>query len=162
MNAYNKLFARLDTKTRQPILEKVRNSHSARQHILLVDDDTLFCKVTSDALSEAGFEVSIVSDGNCALSLISSQPGKFDLIILDRMMPELSGIEVLGKLSAQKLKSNIPVIMLTSYAGKSQIEIASQYGVTETIFKTIGNADLINVVNRTLKNKEINFSLIVD
>jgi CheY-like chemotaxis protein len=154
MNAYKKLFSRLEPKSGHSILDQHPNLNPRRRHILLIDDDKLFCKVASDALMEAGYKVSAVSNGNTALDLLTTHPDKYNLILLDRMMPELSGLEVLGKLSSQPFYNNIPIIMLTGHAGKSHLEMASQYGVAETVFKPIGSADLINTVNRTLKNKE--------
>lgn len=124
------------------------------KHILIVDDDVIFSQITQDALTEAGYRVSVVSNGNTALTVLINHPEDYDLIILDRMMPELSGLDILGRLSALPNTHDIPVIMLTSHAGKSHLELAARYGVAETLFKPIQTQDLLRTIQKTFKKKD--------
>jgi two-component system response regulator RegX3 len=78
-------------------------------HILIVEDETSFSEALSFLLSKEGFEVSIAETGRTALEIFKVHT--FDLILLDLMIPEISGIEVCRAIRAT---SQVPIIMLTA------------------------------------------------
>jgi len=80
-------------------------------HILVIDDDIELCELLGDYLKPEGFEVTSVYDGEQGLRLAISEAGKYDLIVLDVMLPGMSGFEVLQHLRSQ---SDTPVLMLTA------------------------------------------------
>ncbi|MGA2025790.1 MAG: response regulator transcription factor [Syntrophobacteraceae bacterium] len=80
-------------------------------HILVIDDDTELCELLSQYLKPEGFEITSVYDGEQGLRLAISEAGKYDLIVLDVMLPGMSGFEVLQHLRHQ---SDTPVLMLTA------------------------------------------------
>ena len=80
-------------------------------HILVIDDDTELCELLTDYLKPEGFEITSVYDGEQGLRLAVSGAGKFDLIVLDVMLPGMSGFDVLQSLRHQ---SDTPVLMLTA------------------------------------------------
>lgn len=84
-------------------------TNSSTQRILLVDDDVTLCELLSTYLSSEGFSVQCVYDGNAALTVLK-QANEIDAVVLDIMMPGISGLDVL-----QQLRPAIetPVIMLT-------------------------------------------------
>jgi len=77
--------------------------------LLVVDDDADLCSLLQDYLGRAGFTVAAVHDGRSGLETLRS--GTFDLVILDVMLPGISGLETLRLL---RTESNIPVLMLTA------------------------------------------------
>src|ERR1700753_3702763 len=77
--------------------------------ILLADDDEELCQLLSDFLEREGFGVEMANDGETALRRIES--GDYDAVILDVMLPQRTGIEVLREL---RRDSHIPVLMLTA------------------------------------------------
>ncbi len=77
--------------------------------ILLIDDDVELCELVSEYLGSEGFSIEMAYNGASGLSL--AQEGHFDLIILDVMLPGLTGFEVLRKL---RETSSVPVLMLTA------------------------------------------------
>ena len=79
------------------------------KRILLVDDEPLIVKGLKFALESDGYETDSAGDGEQALEKI--QNGNFDLILLDVMLPKMSGIEVC---QAVREKSDVPIIMLTA------------------------------------------------
>lgn len=79
--------------------------------ILLVDDDTMIRELFQKLLLDAGFTVDTAADGKEALDKISA--GKFDLILLDIMMPKIDGIGVLDTLNLSK-KIHPPIIFMTN------------------------------------------------
>jgi DNA-binding response OmpR family regulator len=80
-----------------------------RPHILLVDDDLDFCQMLSDYLNTEGMSVQAVHDGESGC--LSALNEEFDLVLLDVMLPSLSGMEVLRQI---RRAGNLPVLMLTA------------------------------------------------
>ena len=77
--------------------------------ILLVDDDEELCELVADYLSVEGFSVESVHDGASGAEKILS--GKFDLAVLDVMLPKMNGFDALRKV---REKSDVPVLILTA------------------------------------------------
>src|SRR5258706_12523430 len=80
--------------------------------ILVADDDLSALKMTTLILQRQGYEVVVARDGAEALELIAASPP--DLIILDVMMPRISGYEVCQRLRADPTTADIPIIMFTA------------------------------------------------
>ena len=81
-------------------------------HILIIEDDVQFARVLSLHLTHAGFTVDACNDGSSGL--IAATQGDYELILLDRMLPELDGEQVLRRLRGQNITT--PVLMITAMA----------------------------------------------
>jgi len=107
---------------------------SARKKILLVEDDEALAGVYRSRLEIEGFDVKEVHDGEYALSeAISFRP---DLILLDAMMPRVSGFDVLDILKNTPETMNIKIIMLTALNQPKDKENAEALGVDEYLVKS--------------------------
>ena len=84
---------------------------AAKKKILIVDDDETLCLFLKAILSNAGFETEVACNGEEAFRAVSSH--QVDLLILDWMMPIVSGFEVLRRLQSGA-KKDIPVIVITA------------------------------------------------
>lgn len=105
-----------------------------KKKILLVEDDTALAAVYRSRLELEGFEISEVNNGEDALSAaISFKP---DLILLDAMMPKISGFDVLDILRNTPETTNIRVIMLTALSQPKDKERAEQLGVDDYLVKS--------------------------
>ncbi len=105
-----------------------------KKKILLVEDDVALASVYKARLELEGFEVGGVSNGEDALSeAIKFKP---DLILLDAMMPKISGFDVLDILRNTPETSNIRIIMLTALSQPKDKERAEQLGVDEYLVKS--------------------------
>jgi CheY-like chemotaxis protein len=122
-------------------------------HILMVDDDPIILKVLTHFLSEEGYETTAVESGKEALMLLETHPDRFSAIILDRMMPEFSGMDVLHKIYLLPVVKDIPVIMLTSHAEREDVGAAVIAGVFDFLFKPIDKELLLLVIKRALREK---------
>ena len=86
---------------------------STFQHILIVEDDVFISELYIRALKKNGYDVTLAPDGTSGLE--SGKSGKFDLMLLDIMIPEMTGVEVLQALRAQKdLVPNMKIIITTN------------------------------------------------
>ena len=92
--------------------------------VLLVDDSTFLRMASERALSKAGFDVSTAADGEEALQgAIAKLP---DIILLDLLLPKISGPDVLKALKGNPVTMHIPVIVLTSLSQKNEDKLLSE------------------------------------
>ena len=92
--------------------------------VLLVDDSKFLRMTNERALSKAGFEVSTAADGEEALQVVNDKLP--DIILLDMMLPKISGPDVLKALKANPATMDIPVIVLTSLSQKNEEKLLSE------------------------------------
>jgi len=96
----------------------------SKSKVLLVDDSKFLRRANECALVKAGFEVSTAADGEEALRVANDQLP--DIILLDMMLPKISGPEVLRALKANPATMDIPVIVLTSLSQRNEEKLLSE------------------------------------
>ncbi|MEO5948842.1 MAG: response regulator [Candidatus Saccharimonas sp.] len=107
---------------------------STKKKILLVEDDTALATVYRSRLELEGFEIKEVHNGEDALSAaVSFRP---DLVLLDAMMPKISGFDVLDIIRNTPETANMRVIMLTALSQPKDKERAEQLGVDDYLVKS--------------------------
>lgn len=116
--------------------------------ILLVDDEPDIVEFLKYNLEAEKFEVLTGHSGNDAIQLIKEKP---DLIILDIMMPGMSGFEVCSKIRSEKNMVNIPIIFLTAKAGEADEIKGLELGASDYIKKPISPKKLIARVKANLR-----------
>jgi CheY-like chemotaxis protein len=97
---------------------------AAKSNILLVEDSKFFRKTNELALSRAGYHVSTAADGEEALRVANNTLP--DIILLDMLLPKLSGPEVLKALKQNPATMDIPVIVLSSLSQKNEQKLLSE------------------------------------
>ena len=88
----------------------------SKKKVLLVDDDPDFVDAVKSVVENGGYDVEVAYDGKEALEKVAQS--KFDVIILDVMMPVMNGHEACQKLKADPATQDIPVILLTAVASR--------------------------------------------
>ncbi len=101
--------------------------------ILLVDDDKQLAIIFQSALTAAGYQVRVVNDGTSGIAAAKEQ--KFDLILLDEMMPDMSGNDVLKVLKSDDQVKTVPIAMLTNFGSNDLIKDALDSGAADYILK---------------------------
>jgi DNA-binding response OmpR family regulator len=107
---------------------------NSKKRILLVEDDQALAKVYVSRLELEGFDVRHVSNGEVALS--TALEFKPDLIVLDAMMPQISGFDVLDILRNTAETMNVRVIMLTALSQAKDKEMAEKLGADDYLVKS--------------------------
>jgi CheY-like chemotaxis protein len=124
-----------------------------KSRILIADDNQPNCELLEAYLSDVACEVQFASDGKETLSKVQSfQP---DLILLDVMMPKLSGFEVCRKLKDDPATSRIMILMVTALNELGDIERAVQAGTDDFLSKPVNKLELLKRVENMLKLKDI-------
>jgi CheY-like chemotaxis protein len=117
--------------------------------ILIVDDEPDMRTVLFHTLREAGYEVAEASDGDEALRKIKRT--RYDLVVLDIMMPGMSGYEVLEKIKAMPSRVDTRVVIVTAKHDPEGVKREVASGATDHIAKPFLPSELEAVVRRALK-----------
>ena len=120
------------------------------EKILTVDDEPRFTKLIEANLSAEGYEVLITNDGRSALEIVANQAP--NLVLLDVMMPELNGFEVLSRI---REFSNVPVIMLTAKGEEGDRVEGLNRGADDYVVKPFSANELLARVNAVLRRAKI-------
>lgn len=102
----------------------------------IAEDDPLMIRLYERAFKLAGHEVVIAKDGDEALIAIAGMSEKPAVIILDVMMPKVSGFDVLQRLKQDEATKNIPVVMLTNLAGEEDKQKGLSLGAVDYMIKS--------------------------
>ncbi len=102
--------------------------------ILLIEDDLSLSKMYSLKLAKSGFEALTALSGNEALLVLKEQ--RPDLILLDIMLPDISGLEVLKEIKSENSLKNIPVIVLTALPEVIALRKALDLGADSYLIKS--------------------------
>src|SRR5262249_52165899 len=124
------------------------NGHGER--ILLVDDDPGVRDVVAFTLRREGYEVDEERDGTSALE--SGRTGRYSLVVLDVMLPGLSGVEVCRALRAE---SDVPILMLTARDAESDRVLGLELGADDYVTKPFSSAELLSRVRAILRRREL-------
>lgn len=121
--------------------------------ILVVEDDFGARTIVKTILGQKGYEVSEAANGNEALEILKTQ--SFDLIILDLMMPGISGYDVVVHLKQKPETQNIPIIMLTAKSESNDVLRGyKEFGCDYYITKPFTSAQLLQGVDLVLTSDE--------
>jgi len=117
--------------------------------VLLADDEPDILEPLSYALRSAGFEVDCATDGEAALD--AALHGDYDVIVLDVVMPKLSGTDVCRRLRA---RSAVPIVMLTARDGEVDRVIGLELGADDYVTKPFSTAELVSRLRAILRRRE--------
>lgn len=118
--------------------------------ILIVEDNPVNAKLLTVYLETSGFEVLHAEDGHTGLEKAAATPD-LNAILLDRIMPDMDGIEVLKTLKRNEHSWKIPVIMLTAAMSAQQIEEATLFGAFTCLPKPYDKDKIIATLNEAIR-----------
>ena len=121
--------------------------------ILIADDNPANCELLEAYLSELNCEIEIAEDGQVALDRVASF--KPDLILLDVMMPKLSGFEVCQKIKSDSDLKKIMILMVTALNELGDIERAVEAGTNDFLSKPVNRITLLKRVENMLALKDV-------
>ena len=121
--------------------------------VLAVDDVPLNLILVEKILQRYNFKVKKANGGQEALDMIAAE--KPSLVLLDLMMPNVDGFDVLAALSKSEETSNIPSVILSALNSESDIEKALSNGAKDFVTKPILMDKLLNCILRTLGEEEL-------
>lgn len=116
-----------------------------KKHILIIEDDTFLVKTYQLMLEREGFIISVATDGKVAMAMLLKPPA--DLVLLDLMLPQVSGFEVLSAIQKDAKWKRVPIIILTNLGQAEDIDRGRELGVAKYIIKAHAKiADIVKEV----------------
>ncbi len=125
--------------------------------ILIADDNIVNVELLDAYLSEYDYAIETAADGAETLEKVASFSP--DLILLDIMMPKLSGFEVCEKLKANPKTKNIMILMVTALSEQGDIERGVRAGCDDYVSKPVNKFELIKRVENMLKLRSVSNEL---
>ena len=117
--------------------------------ILLIDDDEALTTIFTAALTKEGYEVLVSNTGQEGINNAKTKAP--DLILLDQVLPDFSGNDILKQLKAESITQNIPIIILSNFSQEELVKEAIDAGASDYVFKyQIEPKDVIEKIKATL------------
>ena len=123
------------------------------RHILVIDDNPINCELIRDMIASSGYRVSIAVSGREGLAVI--QQDRPHLILLDLMMPEMSGEDVLRKIQQTPLMKDIPVILMTARASQEDRLRGLALGADDYLAKPVMQEEILLRIKNTFSRMDL-------
>lgn len=117
-----------------------------RHHVLVVEDEESFVEALQIGLTREGFDVTVARDGQQALELFDANPP--DLVLLDVMLPKMSGIDVCRQL---RQRSQLPIIMVTAKSSEIDTVVGLEVGADDYVTKPYRLRELVARMRAALR-----------
>jgi signal transduction histidine kinase/class 3 adenylate cyclase len=148
------------TKVPEKVLSPIVNgnvlTHDHEMEVLVVDDEPVNRQVLENHLSLAGYKVTQASSGQEALEIVQAKSGRFDMILLDIMMPRMSGYEVCNELRIKYLPSELPIVLLTAKNQVNDLVEGFNVGANDYLTKPFAKDELLSRIKTHLNLHRIN------
>ncbi len=130
--------------------QPAQQPQTPKARILLIEDDTFLVNIYKDKFALEGFDILIAEDGEVGLKMATEK--NVSLVILDLMIPKISGVELLERLRETQKGNKLPVIVLTNLTEKASEQKVKQLGVSEFLIKAnLTPGQLVDRVKKTLE-----------
>ncbi|MCL4366569.1 response regulator [Patescibacteria group bacterium] len=104
------------------------------KNIVIIEDETFIADIYAREFTKAGFQVKVANDGPSGLKLLTEE--RFDILLLDIMLPGMHGLEVLRQWRIKNPSSNMPVLLLTNLGQDEVIKEAFNLGAQGYLIKS--------------------------
>ncbi len=124
---------------------------STQKTVMIIEDETDAAELFGEMMRVNGFRVIKMFSSTPALAIIAQE--KPDVILLDIMMPDISGLEVLRYMRREPELAQIPVIVVSAKSMPNDIKVGFEAGASMYLTKPVGFQDLKNAVEKVLNNQ---------
>ncbi len=136
-------------QTARPVAETARDLPRGNgEVVMIVDDERSLVMFAEETLADLGYEPTGFDSSVAALQAFSAEPHRFDLVLTDETMPDLSGTELAREI--RRLRSDIPIILMSGYSGARLTERAHAAGVSDVLRKPLVSRDIAEPLSRAL------------
>ncbi len=118
------------------------------EHILFIDDEKIIAYMGKSMLENLGYRVTIRTSSLEALAAFQDQSEKFDLVITDQTMPDMTGSDLARRML--QIRPEIPIILCTGYSSQITEEMALSYGIKGFAMKPLARKDIATLIRKIL------------
>ncbi|MDH5433306.1 MAG: response regulator [Gammaproteobacteria bacterium] len=122
-------------------------------HILIVDDEPLNVEIIQEILEDKNFQLSFAENGEQAIQLLEAKPDSIDVVLLDRMMPKMGGMEVLKRIKQHPVLRYCPVIFQTAKSSSEEIAEGLNAGAHYYLTKPFNEDVLMSVIGTAIRDR---------
>jgi two-component system, cell cycle sensor histidine kinase and response regulator CckA len=119
-----------------------------KEYLLFVDDEEALVELGEDILAELGYEVTSRMNGRKALSLLKEDSSRFDLVITDQTMPDMTGIELAKEILS--IRPDMPIIMCTGFSHLVDADKAKAAGIKGFAMKPLTKRETARTIRQVL------------
>jgi len=124
-----------------------------KEKILVIDDSSTNVVLLNAVLLQYGYEVITAFSAKEAFRILEKESP--DLILLDLLMPEISGFDFLGEIKKKKKLKNIPVVIVSAVGSKENVSLTQELGAVSFINKPVNIEELLNTVSGLLRGQDV-------
>lgn len=147
-STFKVFFPKADAITEKINMKKQIQHYSGSEHLLIVDDEQSIINIMERSIKSMGYSIDATTSSKKALQLFRNDPSRYDLIITDQTMPELTGEALCNKIL--QTRPDIPIIMCTGYSTKIDKEAARELGVTRFLMKPVSKVELARAIRESI------------
>ena len=129
-------------------IDQSKTIQGGTEKILLVDDEVIIARTEQQLLERLGYQVTIRTGSVDALEAFKANPDRFDLVVTDMNMPNLTGIQLAGEI--KKIRPEIPIILCTGYSYQVDEEKSKALGIQGFIMKPVMTQEIAGVIRKVL------------
>jgi CheY-like chemotaxis protein len=118
--------------------------------VMVVDDERPLVALAEETLAALGYEPAGFDSSRAALEAFRAEPGRYDLVLTDETMPDMSGLELAGEIL--RVRPGLPIVLMSGYSGAQLAERASAAGVAQLLRKPLVARDIAEALWRVLRS----------
>ncbi|HSF47508.1 MAG TPA: response regulator [Burkholderiales bacterium] len=118
--------------------------------VMLVDDEPALVALGEEMLAELGYEPIGFQGSIAALQAFHNAPQRFDAVLTDEIMPEITGTELAREI--RKLRPDIPILLMSGYGGRTLARRAATAGINDLLNKPLQSPDIAASLARALQS----------
>jgi CheY-like chemotaxis protein len=137
-------------KTQRPLAEPAGElPYGNGETVMIVDDQRSLVALAEETLAELGYEPMGFDSSVAALEAFRADPQRFDLVLTDETMPDLSGVELAREI--RRVRPELPIVLMSGYSGAQLTARARATGVAEVLRKPLVARDIAEALGRALR-----------
>ena len=125
--------------------------HGSGEAVMIVDDERSLVALAEETLAALGYEPAGFNSSVTALQAFRAEPQRYDLVLTDETMPDMSGVELLREI--RKVRPDLPIVLMSGYSGERLTERARAAGAAEVLRKPLVRRDIAEALERALQLK---------
>jgi PAS domain S-box-containing protein len=145
---FNVYFPLIEAKPVEPRIVSTRPVQKGSEYILLVDDEETIVRMVRRTLERLGYQVATRTGSVDALEAFRANPDKYDLVITDMNMPNMTGIELAPRLL--EIRADIPIILCTGFSDIANEKTAKAMGIREFVMKPVVREEIARTIRKVL------------
>lgn len=129
-------------------IKKSKQLTTGSEYVLVVDDETAIGDLIKKVLENFGYKTEVYNNGSDAFEAFKENPKKYDLLITDLTMPQMTGFDLADQI--HKIKKEFPVIVMTGFGDSITKSTQERYGIKQVLVKPVAIEQLTTAIRKAL------------